>query len=81
MHGETYSRRKLTKEKGIANYRSPEAGGGECVWNISEQIQSTTGHHGAMTKGCQGHCFYMCGVAQHAEDTAVPGRQGTNPSK
>ena len=25
--------------------------------------------------------FYMCVVAQHAEDTPGQGRQGTNPSK
>ena len=39
----------------------------------TEQIQGTTGHHGAKAKGCQRHCFKMCGVAQHAENT----REGT----
>ena len=29
-----------------------QEGSGECVWNISEQIQGTTGHHGAKVKGC-----------------------------
>ena len=24
--------------------------GGECIWNINEQIQCTTGHHGAKTR-------------------------------
>ena len=27
------------------------------------------------------HCFDMCGVAQHAEDTLRRSRQDTNPSK
>ena len=36
----------------------------ECLWNLSELVQSTTGHHGAKTKGCQRHCVYMYGVAQ-----------------
>ena len=28
-----------------------------------------TGHDGANVKGCQRHCFNMCGVAKHAEET------------
>ena len=28
----------------------PRSGGGECIWNISEQIQGTTGHHGERLK-------------------------------
>ena len=43
-----------------------QEGGQECIWNIGEQIQRVTGHHGEKAKVC--HCFYMCGVAQHAED-------------
>ena len=39
-------------------------GGGECIWNIIEEIQGTTGHHGSKAKGCQRHCLCMCGVAQ-----------------
>ena len=38
-------------------------------WNISEPIQGTIGHNGVKTEGCQRHCFDMCGVAEHAEDT------------
>ena len=41
-------------------------GGGESIWNISDQIQGGTVHHGAKAKKCQRHCFNMCGVAQHA---------------
>ena len=41
-----------------------QEGGGESVWNINEHIQGTTGHHVAKAKGCQRHCFYMCGVTQ-----------------
>ena len=40
----------------------------------------TNEHHGAKAKGSQRHCFYMCGVAQHTEDTAGRCRQGTHPS-
>ena len=29
---------------------------GQRVWNISEQIQGTTGHHGAKAKGCERLC-------------------------
>ena len=55
--------------------------GWERVWDISEQIQGTTGLHGAKAESCQRHWFYMCGVAQHAEDTPGWCRQVTNPSK
>ena len=55
--------------------------GEECIRNISEQIQGTTGDHGTMVKDCQRHCFYMCGAAQHDEDIVGPSTQGTNPSK
>ena len=47
---------------------------------ISEQVQGTTGHHGAKAKGCQRHYFYMCGVAQHAGDTPGWSRQGPSSS-
>ena len=43
-------------------------------WYLSELIQGTTGHHGAKTKGCQRHCVYVYGVANHAEDTPGWGR-------
>ena len=45
-----------------------QKGNGECTWNISEQIQGTTGHNGANDKVCQRHCFDMDGVVQHTED-------------
>ena len=66
MDGETLQQE--TTHKGRKNSQlqdlQRQEGGGECVWNIIEQIQVTTGHHGAKFKGCQRHCFYMCGVAQ-----------------
>ena len=46
------------------------------LWNISEQIPGTTGHHGLKAKGCQRH-FSMCDVAQHAEDILGKISQGT----
>ena len=49
-----------------------QEGSGRCVWNICGKIRGTTGHQAPKAKGCQRHCFYMCGVAQHAEET--PGR-------
>ena len=56
-------------------------GGGESIWMISEQIQGTSGHHGAKAKGCQKHCFHMCGTAQHADYTPGWTRQSTHHSK
>ena len=51
-----------------------QEGGRECVLNICEQMQGSTGYHGAKTKG-----LYMCGVAPHAEDIPGRSRQGTTP--
>ena len=48
---------------------------------VSEQIQGTTGHHGAKAEGCQRHFSYIYGIAQHAEDTPGRSRQGTHSSK
>ena len=36
----------------------------------------TNGYHGAKAEGCQRHCVYVCGFAQHAEDTPGAPRQG-----
>ena len=83
MDGETLQQK--TTHKGRKNSKlqdlQRQEGSGECVWNISEQIQGTTGHHVAKAKGCQRHYFYLCIVAQHAEDTPGWSRKGTNPSK
>ena len=37
-----------------------QEGGGECIWNISEQIHGFSGHNGAKAKVCQRHYFDMC---------------------
>ena len=60
-----HSRRQLTREERIANYRICRLRrvAENDFWNISKQVQGTTGHHGAKAKGCQGHCFYNCDVA------------------
>ena len=42
-----YSKKQLTREERIANCR--REGSGKCVWNISDQIQGTTGHNEAKT--------------------------------
>ena len=75
-----YSRRQLTREERIDKLQYPQRqeGGQKRFWNNIEPVQSTTGDHGAKSKGFQRHCFYMFGVAQHAEDTPVQGRQDTN---
>ena len=48
-----YSRRQVTREE--RNYKLQDLQGQEvgreCVWNINEQIQDTTGHHGTKAKG------------------------------
>ena len=62
-------------------YLQRQEGGRKCICNINEQIQRTTGYHGAKAKGCQRHCFYMCGVAQHTEDTPGWSKQGTHLNK
>ena len=46
-----------------------QEGGVKRLWNLSEPLQGTTGHHGAKAKGGQRHCVLVCGVVQHAEDT------------
>ena len=78
-----YSRRQLTREERIANHRISKSRRllENTWWNISEPIQGVTVHHVAKAIGCQRHCFYMCGVAQHAEDKPGRSRQDTNPSK
>ena len=58
-----------------------QEGGAKHLWNLSESLQGTTRHHGAKVKGCQRHCVYVCGVAQHDEDTPGRGRQATKPRK
>ena len=70
-----------TTHKGRENNKLQDlqGGRGECVWNISEQIQGPTGHNGAKANGYQTHCFDMCGVTQHAEDTPGQSRQGPTP--
>ena len=47
----------MEKENSKLQVLQGQEGGGERVWSISEQIQGTTGHHGAKAEGCQRHCF------------------------
>ena len=54
-----------------------QEGGGKCLWNLSELLQGTTGHHGAKAKSCQRHFVYIC----DAEDTLGWGRHRINPKK
>ena len=83
MYGETLQQE--TTHKGRENSKlqdlQRQEGGGESIWNISEQVQGTTGHNGAKAEGCHRHCVDMCSVAQHAEDTPGQSRQGTHSSK
>ena len=74
------SSQKDVDHTSLSRSTSPgEEGGRKFLWNLSELLQCTTGHHGAKAKGFQRHCVYVSGVAQHAEDTI--GRQGTNHRK
>ena len=78
-----HGRRHLKKRRKNSQIQDllGQEGGGKRLWNLSEPLQGTTGHHGAKAKGCQRHCVYMYGVAQHDEDTPGRGRLGTNPRK
>ena len=83
MDSETLQQKTTHKGRENSNLQDlqRQEGGGECVSNISEQSQGTTGHHGAKAKGCQRYCFNMCGVAQYAEDTPNWCGQGILPRK
>ena len=75
-----YSRSQLTREGSIAPTGSLEQKDcGECFWNTGKQIQGPTRHNVAKVKGCQRHCFNMCCVAQHTENTPRWTKQGTQP--
>ena len=59
-----YSRRQLTREERIANYRISrgEEGGRELIWYTCQVIQGAVDHHGAGAKSCERHCVNMCGT-------------------
>ena len=67
MDGETLQQKTVHggRENSKLQDLQRQESSGECVWNISEQVQGATGHNGAKAKG-QKHCFDMCGVVQHA---------------
>ena len=77
-----HSRRQLTREKRIANYRISR--GRRVVENafgiLLSHVRVLFGTKEQRLRVVR-HCVYICGVAQHAEDTQGWGRQGTNPSK
>ena len=73
-----YSRRQLTMEERIANYRISR--GRTVVENVFGIVVSRFRVlFGTMEQRPKvvRHCFYMCGVAQHADDT--PGRANRAP--
>ena len=57
MDGETLQLKTTHKGRKNSKLQDPQRqeAGGECIWNISEQIQGITGHHGAKADGCQRH--------------------------
>ena len=82
MDGETLQQQtthEVRKNSKLQDLQRQESGG-EHIWDISEQIQGTIGHHGTKPKGCQIHCFYICGVEQCTKDTPGQSRQGTTPA-
>ena len=59
-----YSKRQLTREETIANYRISmgKEGGRELIWYTCQEIQGALDHHGAEAKSCERHCVNMCGT-------------------
>ena len=72
MDGETLQQKRTHKGRKNTKLQDlqMQEDGEKRLWNLSEPVQGTTGHHRPKAKGCQKHCFYMCGVAQHDEDTS-----------
>ena len=65
MDGETLQQKKIhkgSKNKQLQDLQRQD-GGGELVWDISQQIQGTTLHHGAKPKVVRHIVFFICGVA------------------
>ena len=77
-----HNTRQLTREERIANYRISR--GRRVVENafgiLVSQISVLLGTMEQRPRVVR-YCVYVCGVAQHAEDTPGRGRQGTNPRK
>ena len=52
MDGETLQQKIRGRENSKQDLQR-HWGSGECIWNISEQIQGTAGHYGTKANGCQ----------------------------
>ena len=76
MNGDTLQQKATHKvrKNSQLHYLQRQEGGLKCFKNLSELVHRTTGHHGRKAKGCQRHRVYVCGVAQHAEESPGWGR-------
>ena len=69
MDGETLQQKAALK--GTANYRiySCKRVVEKVFGILSSRVKVLLGSMEQSPRVCQRHCFHMCGVAQHAEDT------------
>ena len=80
MAGETQSKAtdKGRKNSQLQNLQRQE-GGGKRLWNLSEPVQGTTGHHGAKTKGYQRHLHVWCCTTFRGH--TIAGQTGHQPQE
>ena len=65
-----------------------QEGDGKCLWNLSEQVPGTTGHHAAKVKVVR-NIVYTCVVLHNimrtyqggADRASNPGNNGEGPTK